>query len=233
VKQERKIEGITMTKPGLLWASSIVSVVLAACAGAPEPKPAEDVKKAADQMQKGADNMAKGAEGMAKGFEDLAKGLSAMASGGDPNAKPVEPLSIDSLKSVLPELSGWERSKPTGERMTAPVNYAEAEVRFTKGDSQVTAKIVDSALNQMLVAPFAMFLAAGYEKETERGYEKGVKVGDYPGWEKWDSESKDGELNAIVNKRFIVQIEGRQIDNVKILHNVMDSTDLKKLADFK
>jgi len=29
-----------------------------------------------------------------------------------------------------------------------------------------------------------MFLTAGYEKETERGYEKAVKVGEFPGWEK-------------------------------------------------
>jgi len=229
-----------MTTRGQVLVCTIVSVTLASCGGSPEQRKAEEVKKAADQMEKsagsmakGADGLAKGAEGMAKGFEDLAKGLSAMAAGGDPNAKPVEPLSIDNLKSVLPELAGWERGKPTGERMTSPVNYAEAEVRFSKGDSRVTAKVVDSALNQMLVAPFAMFLAVGYEKETERGYEKGVKVGEYPGWEKWDSESKDGELNAIVNKRFIVQVEGQQIENVKILQSVMNSMDLKKLAGLK
>ena len=229
-----------MTRRGQPWVCALVAVMLASCGGSPEQKKADEVRKAADQVEKsansmarGADGMARGAEGMAKGFEELAKGLSAMAAGGDPNAKPVEPLSIDNLKSVLPELAGWERSKPTGERMTAPVNYAEAGVRFSKGDSRITAKIVDSALNQILVAPFAMFLAVGYEKETERGYEKGVKVGEYPGWEKWDSESKDGELNAIVNKRFIVQIEGQQIENVKILHSVMDSTNLKKLADLK
>ncbi len=215
-----------------LWMCAIVSVMVAACGGAPEQKQAEQVKKAADQVQKSADNMSKGAEGMAKGFEDLARGLSAMA-GGDPNAKPVAPLTIDSLKSALPDLAGWERSKPLGERMTSPVNYAEATVTFKKGEAEITQKIVDSALNQMLVAPFAMFLAVGYEKETQHGYEKGIKIGDYPGWEKWDSEGKDGELNAIVNKRFIVQIEGRNIDNIKVLHSLMDNTNLKKLGELK
>jgi hypothetical protein len=219
---------------------AVVTALTMACVGAPEQKQAEQVQKAADQVKKGADSMAggagsvaRGAEGMAKGFEELARGLSAMASGGDPNAKRVEPLSIDSLKSVLPEMSGWERGKPTGERMTSPVNYAEAEVKFTKGESHIDAKIVDSALNQILVAPFAMFLAVGYEKETEHGYEKGVKIGEYPGWEKWDSGRKEGELNAIVNKRFIVQIEGRNIDSMKVLHGLMDNTGLKKLAEMK
>ena len=210
-----------------------VSVGFAACGGSPAEQRTKQIEKAAADMQRGAETAAsKGVEGMAKGFEDLARGLSAM-SGGDPNAKPVAPLTIDALKNALPDLSGWEKGKATGERMTSPVNYAEAKVTFTKGDSHIDVKIVDSALNQMLVAPFAMFLAIGYEKETDHGYEKGVKIGDYPGWEKWDSEDKGGELNAIVNKRFIVQIEGRRIDSMKVLHAVMDSTNLKKLADAK
>jgi len=63
--------------------------------------------------------------------------------------------------------------------------------------------------------------------------EKSVKVGDYPGWEKWNQEGKDGELNVVVNKRFIVQIEGRGIEDTKILHDVMQRTDLKKLANLQ
>lgn len=215
---------------------TVMTVGLVACGGSPSEQQAQQaadqVQKSAENMAKNAEGMAKGAEGMAKGFEDLAKGLTAMA-GGDPNAKPVEPLSIDALRSALPELAGWERGKPTGERMTSPVNFAEAQVTFRKGDSEITQKIVDSALNQLLVAPFAMFLAVGYEKQTENGYEKGIKIGEYPGWEKWDNEDKDGELNAIVNKRFIVQIEGRDIENMKVLHAVMDATNLKKLAELK
>jgi hypothetical protein len=214
-----------------------LAAALAACHGAPAEKESEQaavrIQKGADTMAQGAESMAKNAENIAKGFEDLAKGLAAMASGGDPNAKPVEPLSIDALRSALSELPGWERGKPTGERMTSPVNYAEAQVTFRKGDAEITQKIVDSALNQILVAPFAMFLAVGYEKQTENGYEKGVKVGPYPGWEKWDAADKDGELNAIVDKRFIVQIEGRQIENMKVLHSVIDGMSLGKLADLK
>jgi hypothetical protein len=215
----------------------MIGAALAACHGAPADQtadhPAGQLKKSAETMAKNAEGMAKNAEGMAKGFEDLAKGLVAMASGGDPNAKPVEPLSIDALRTALSDLPGWERGKPTGERMTGPVNYAEAQVTFRKGDAQITQKIVDSALNQILVAPFAMFLAVGYEKQTENGYEKGVKIGESPGWEKWDASDRDGELNAIVNQRFIVQIEGRNIESMRVLHSMMDGMNLAKLTDLK
>ena len=49
---------------------------------------------------------------------------------------------------------------------------------------------MDSAFSQMLIAPWAMFLTAGYEKQTCDGYEKSVNVGGNPGFEKWNSRDK-------------------------------------------
>ena len=83
------------------------------------------------------------------------------------------------------------------------------------------------------MAPFAIFLAGNHENETSSGYEKSVKVGDAPGLEKWDSATKSGNLTVIVNKRFIVEIDGSSIDDPKVLHMMLDSVDLKKLADLK
>jgi|SRR6185503_11468272 len=212
-------------------AAIAISILVSGCGGTTDDA-AKQIQKAADEIQKSVGSgSARGLQGVSKGLEDLAKGMSAMAN--DPNAKPVDPMTIDALKTALPDLSGWEKGKPTGERMSSPVNYAEAKVTFTKGDSAVDVKIVDSAMNQLLIAPFSMFLAVGYEKETDHGYEKGVKIGEYPGWERWDGEGKEGELNAIVGKRFIVQIEGRNIENMKVLHSTMENINLKKLADAK
>ncbi|MGE5244885.1 MAG: hypothetical protein ACM3SQ_11715 [Betaproteobacteria bacterium] len=194
-------------------------------------KGADQMEKSADSMQKGADSMQKGANSMAKGLEDMAKGLGALT--GNPDQKPVDPVSFRDLETVMPDLPGWERGKPTGERMTSPVSYSQATVTYTKGNARIEHKVMDSALNQLLVAPFTMFLTAGYEKETDEGYEKSVKVGEYPGWEKWNSSDKDGELNAVVNGRFIVQIQGHGIDDPKVLHDLMEKTDLKKLASLK
>ena len=206
-------------------AVGVLALVTVACGSSEQEKQAEQVEKAAEQVQDSAASMA-------KGLEDMAKGLSAMA-GGDPNAKAVDPVSFRDLQTVLPDLPGWEKSKPTGERMTMPVNFSQAEVEYTRGDSRIEAKIVDSALNQLLVAPFSMFLTAGYEKETSEGYEKSVKIGQYPGWEKWDTGDKDGELNAVVAGRFIVQLTGNDIADMKVLHDAMNATDLNKLASMR
>jgi hypothetical protein len=200
-------------------------VALAACGRPPEEKRAEDVKKGADEVQKSADQMAKGLADMAKGLQGL--------SGGDSNQKPVDPVGFHDLQAAFGDLSGWEKGKPTGERMTSPVNYSVAKISFRKDASRIDEEISDSAFNQMLLIPFSMFLTTGYEKETEDGYEKSMKVGDSPGFEKWNKGSRSGELTAIVNKRFIVQVNGHEIADPKVLHDAMASIDMQKLASLK
>ena len=111
---------------------AVLALTSAACGPSREEQQAAEIQKSAQEMQKGAENMAKGAEDMARSMSDLASGLSA-AFGGDPNAKPADPVSFRDLQTVLPELSGWERGKPTGERMTAPVNFSEASVDAYEG----------------------------------------------------------------------------------------------------
>lgn len=219
---------LTVTLLAVVFATSL------AC-GSKEQKQQEqaqaEAQKATAQAQQGAQQVADSAKEMAKGFEALGKSLGAM--GGDANQKPVDPVSFRELQTVFPELAGWEREKPTGERMTSPFPFSQAEVRYTKGESSIHGKVVDSGFNQLLIAPFQMFLVAGYEKETSSGYEKATKVGEFPGWEKWNSEGKDGELNAIVGKRFIVTYEGNNIDDTKVLYDLASKSALAKLASMK
>ncbi|PYR93272.1 MAG: hypothetical protein DMF84_09775 [Acidobacteria bacterium] len=199
-----------------------------ACGKSTEEQRKEEAAKQAEQTAKTAEQASQQA---AKGLEQMAKGLEAMASGGD--QKPVAPVSFHDMQALFPELDGWTKEKPTGERMTSPFAYSQAQVRYTKGESNIELKIVDSGFNQLLLTPYAMFLQAGYEKETESGYEKSVQVANQPGWEKWNSEGKDGELNALVGKRFLVTIEGNQIADTKVLHDIAGKIDMNKLAALK
>lgn len=190
-------------------------------------------EKQAEQAQQAAQTAEKGAAEAAKGLEQMAKGLEAMAGGGSGDLKPVNPVSFRDMQALFPDIDGWEKAKPIGERMSSPFSYSQAEVAYTKGDSRIELKMVDSGFNQLLLTPYAMFLQAGYEKETSDGYEKSTTVNGQPGWEKWNSDGKNGELNALVGKRFLVQIEGQQIEDTKVLHELAGKIDMGKLAALK
>ena len=210
-------------------AAAIVILWTAACGQSQQEK---QIQNHAEQIEKSADQMQKGAEDMAKGFADMAKGLSVMAAN-NPNQKPVNPVSFKELQTVMPEVPGWERATPTGERMTSPFSFSQASVTYKKGDAEIEQKIMDSGFNQLLFTPFTMFMAAGYEKETQDGFERSVNIAGNPGWEKWDKGSKNGELSVVVGKRFLVQVEGHDVDDIKTLHAVLDQTDLTKLTSLK
>lgn len=202
----------------------VLAVAITACGKSKEEKQAEEAAKTAEQA----------AQEAAKSLEQVAKGLEGLASGrGSGDTKPVDPVSFRDLQALFPELDGWQKGKPTGERMSSPFPFSQAEVTYTKGDSRVELKMVDSGFNQLLLTPYAMFLQAGYEKETADGYEKSTPVNGQPGWEKWNSENKDGELNAVVGKRFLVSLEGNQIDDTKVLHEIAGKIDMGKLAALK
>jgi hypothetical protein len=222
---------------------AIALVTFVACSKSEAEKQAEEAaeqaKKAAEAMQKAAEAggaaAAQGAAGAAaQGMEAFAKAMqAAAAAAGGNDGKPVTPVSFQQLQTVLPAVSGWDMEKPRGERMTMPVPFSQTEATYTNGEAEIEVKIVDSAFSSLLVAPWAMFLTAGYEKETSDGYEKSVNVGGNPGFEKWNTDDKDGELNLVVAKRFLVTIEGNRIGDAKVLHEFASKLDTGKLATLK
>jgi hypothetical protein len=113
--------------------------------------------------------------------------------------------------------------------MSSPVPFSQATVTYTKGDSSIDAKMVDSGFNQLLIAPLTMFMARGYERETDEGYEKSAKVAGLPGWERWNTESKSGEVSAVVGKRFILTVQGDNIEDTRVLYQVAEKANFKGL----
>jgi hypothetical protein len=208
--------------------------VAAACQSSEQRQAEDTAKQAAKAIEQASKGTESGAAQAAKGLEQMAKGLEALAAGaGGDNPRPVSPVSFRELLTVFPELDGWQKAKPTGEQMTAPFSFSQAEARYRKGESRIAIKIVDSGFNQLLFTPFAMFMQPGYEKETSSGYEKSTTIGGQPGMEKWNTEGKDGEVMAFVGKRYILTVEGRNVDGIRVLHDVVGKVDLPKLAAMK
>jgi HPt (histidine-containing phosphotransfer) domain-containing protein len=212
--------------------------LIAACGKSQEQiaaeKAAEETKEAAEALKKAAESA--GAAGAAQGMNELAKAMEGVAGalgGTTPDGKPVEPVRFQDLQTALPDVAGWQRGEPTGERMTSPVPFSQVEADYTMGDANISVKVVDSGFSQMLIAPWAMFLAAGYERESSEGYEKSVTVDGNPGFERYNKANRDGELNIVFAKRFLVTIEGDNIADTKVLHDFAAKLDASKLESLK
>jgi len=170
----------------------------------------------------------------ATGMADVAKTMEGIVAGlGGGDGKTVEPVAFDALAGVLPSVSGWQMAQPVGERMTSPFPLSQTETTYRQGAVQIDVKVVDTGFAQMLIAPWSMMLATGYSRESSDGYEKAVTVGGNPGFESWQKDSKNGDLNVLVGKRFLVTIEGHDLADTKVLHEFASKIDLGKLASLK
>lgn len=208
---------------------------LVACGKSPEQQQAEQIRKNAQQMAQSAAQMSGNAQDVGKSFEATARVMAATATGaaGAGNIKPVDPVDFKELQAILPDVAGWEKSQPEAERMTAPVSFAYASTRYKKGDFEITEKITDSGFNHLLIAPLSMMLAAGYAKESTKGFEKSTTAAGYPAFEKWDKSDTSGNLTVFINQRFVVELEGTGMTDNKGLQAFLSRTDLKKLAALK
>jgi hypothetical protein len=218
----------------------ICIAIVALSVGCGKSAAQKQAEEAADNLKKAANAVASAAEkqgtaSAAQGTNDLAKAMAGMAAAmnGGGNGKTVDPVASDVLKATLPSVSGWEMGSPETQRMTSPVAFSQVQAQYKQGDKSIDVKVVDSGYAQMLIAPWAMFLASGYSRESNDGYEKATTINGEPGFEKWQKENKRGELNAFVGKRFLVSLEGDELADTKVLHDFASKMDFGKIANLK
>ena len=148
----------------------------------------------------------------------------------EPPPSTIQPIDIAALQTVLPQVDGWTRSKPTGERMTRPVRYAHVTARYSKADAEIEAKLTDSATNAQLLAPLTWMTNTSYARTTADGFERAASIEGYPGFETWNATAKTGEVDVVVDRRFIVEVEGRQVADLADLRTFLARVDLHALV---
>jgi hypothetical protein len=148
---------------------------------------------------------------------------------------PKETIDPKLLKALLPEdADGLKRKEASSEKTSAMgfgVSTAKADYRDDNGQN-IDVEIVDVAGMGVALMGMAAWSMASIDKETEHGYEKTTEYQGHKAFEKYNTDSKDGEISVIVANRYIVNVRGNGvgIDKIKA---VLDDVDLSKLADLK
>lgn len=163
----------------------------------------------------------------------MMQGLQQMTEAGKQGGAAVKLVDYELLKSLLPELGGWERSGAKGQQMTMGISVSTAEAHYKKGDASMKLEITDTSFSQMMLAPFMMFARAGYEEKSDDGYKKGITLAGYPGFETWEKGNKDAEIHLLVGERFLVGVEASGVDNPESARALAQAVNLSKLASLK
>lgn len=167
---------------------------------------------------------------------DMAELMKAMtgALGGGTNA----PALVDfrELKALLPaSLEGMKRVSASGEKsgaMGMSVAFAEAKYRAEDG-GEITIKISDnSGMGGLMGFAQQAFGTMEVDRETETGFERTTQYGKHKATEEYDNEEKEGEVEIMVDSRFAVEVEGRNV-TWKAVEAAAKSLDLDKLASLK
>ncbi len=221
-----------MRNPTHLLLTLLLAGLLPAC-GSEKPSDAEaGSEKASSTEVKEAqpvDNATHAEPGqqVVQGLQQVAKGLQQLAT--SPQNASVKPVHFRELKKLFQPFSGWTLSDTSGQMLNMPVPFSQAEGTYTKGDSRIEVSITDSAMNQVVLAPVTMLMASGFERETDTGYERSITLNGNPGWEKWHSDTKSGELTVLVNKRFLLKLDGTQVANLEPLKKLAAQFDFSKV----
>ncbi len=198
---------------------------MSGCGKSPEQK---RIEEAAKQAGEAGQALKEGAQKMA----DAMKGL----SGEGVEGTKVEPVNFRDLKALLPEaLPGMTRSGAEGEKTSVMgIKVSEAHARYENEEgASVTVKITDMGSVSGFVGMATLAWAhADVDRETETGYERTTTYDGHKAFEKFNTESRDGELNIFVAGRFVVNIEGYGVE-MSYLKSAAGSINLKALEAMK
>lgn len=166
----------------------------------------------------------------------MQKQLEALQQMMEANAK-ATPLPVDhrELKALLPEQLGdlKRTAAKSGKQSTMGITVvnAEGEYEGPKG-AKARVTIIDTSGAGAFGAAAAMGVAAlDINNETDDGYERTVRIGDYKALEEYNHKEKSGKITVFVGQ-FNVVIDASGIAP-EALKTAAAALDLKRLAGLK
>ena len=198
-----------------------------------EQKRAEETAKNMEQASK---QMAEATKNAGANMGDAMAAMGAAVSGAANAGKKVETVDYKELKAMLPEsLPGMKRTDASGEKNAAMgMQISNAEGRYRAEDgSSMTIKITDigSMTGLAGMATYA-WARVDVDRESDNSYEKTSTFSGYKSREKYNKSGKSGEVSVLVGDRFVVEVDGNNVD-MDAIKGALGKVDLGKLNSMK
>jgi hypothetical protein len=215
-------------------AAIAVLVATAACGGSGSPPAGQAAGGATASAAAAAAAQTAAAQAPARGADQTTQQLQRLARGLPDGASRPPLVAGDRLQALLPDVSGWQRDDAKfHERTMGVASFSLAEARYSRDDAEVLLSVTDSAMNQLLLAPLAVFTASNFNERHSNGYTRALSISGSPGFEKWNQSARQAEVTAVVGNRFIVAGNGRGVDAADTVRRMVEAVNLMKLAELR
>jgi hypothetical protein len=178
---------------------------------------------------KEAANAAEGLKNYAEGLKESASKVEERRAKGDTISMPYA-----DLQKLLPaSISGYTKDgDPKGESISmVGMSYSTASQVYKNGDAEITVNIMDyNASYAAFGAATAMF-ATGFSVDNDQEHLGAVDLGisGVKAWEDVKKKEKRSTIMAGVNDRFLVSVEGKNVD-VDVVKDAVKAVGLEKMA---
>lgn len=141
-----------------------------------------------------------------------------------------EVVDFRELKPLLPEsIGGLERASHDGKKVGAMgMNLSTAQAQYKDGDETLAISIIDFAGVSYFLASSAAWATMEIDEESDTGYKRTTMIDGYKAFEEYDNQKKNGQVSIIAEDRFIITVEGRNIEE-GALREALDAVSIDKL----
>lgn len=149
-------------------------------------------------------------------------------------------MNFKELINYLPaSIDGFTAEEPDGSTTNSMgFSFSQASRTFNKtvGDNQQSIRIelIDYNASYAYLSGLAYWTNLNISTENTKGFERTSKtnIENAFAYEKFQTDTKSGGITYVLGYRFILNVEGNNVDNFDVIKNAANKIDLKKLASF-
>ena len=175
------------------------------------------------------DNLSEAKEDIDDAFKNIGEAFEGLKK--KHNIEDKEPVNFREIKKILPEsLAGFDLEKSEGQTSGAMgFKISTVKAEYEDGDGSFDLEIIDVAGIGALVTGMAAWANFDVDKESDDGYERTTTINGYKAYEKYNQRRERGEINLLIEDRFIISLKGRGVSE-RQLRQALDDIDIRKLT---
>jgi len=196
-----------------------------------EEKRKEDLKDSAEKLAESTqdfmDQLGSNAEGT---MTDAIQGLEDAVNKIKTDKDLKDPVNFRSLKELLPEeIAGMSRQKHSGKTSGAMgFKISMAEATYREGDQKLEIDIVDAGGIGTALMGNAAWANLEIDEESDDGFKRTIEIDGNKSYQECSNNNKRCQLAMMVAERFVVSLEGRNVDMNQLM-KIAKNMDLRKL----